>query len=366
MTRLVHVVANREQDFARLENYHHDISDYADNAQLLWPRAVEVQPTARCHRVCSFCSHIIRNKSGRFFDLRKMQNLLRELLDCEISTLAISGGGEPLYWGWENIIPTLRLARQFPEVSLTSSCDQFWRTETNDLHPMTSEVLSLLDRIYVNVPAVGEEEWSNLVKKGNSWEETERMLRAIVRLREQTPQISCMYLAVVVLSQSNLDGLHEIDRTLTDIGFDGIYYKEFKNFEHRNIKRLALEKGRLMAKLDEACAAGASPSMAAFRHLISEESFGKGVPCWANRVSASAVIDPAGEVYPCTPTVGLPQYSIGNIHDMSFKDLWHTERRKALVASLDQRSINMRCPAECREHAFNRVADSAMTKRVLE
>lgn len=327
---------------------------------VLSPLCVEIQPTAHCHRTCSFCSHIIRNRRGGSLAEADVYGLLDQLRDMRTPRVAFSGGGEPLFWKQGDIIAALAYAGRFFDVSLTTSGDQLLDAETRQLGPGAAQVLLSCSAIYVNVPAVTEPSFAKQVRGPSGWNHTSRMLREMVALRDSDPgRFGCSIVGVVVLSAFNVSQVGEIDRVLMDHGLDAIYYKQWKNFEKRNVKKVKLADEVLLEGLEAIHEEDRSPDLARFiddlRHPDVETH-----PCWVNRLGYDAVVDPDGEVYLCTPTVGKPEHSIGNLDDGPFAQIWASARRSRRLRTLDAMSASGACPSECRHHPDNAQLDRAI------
>lgn len=350
----------------RLEAFKRRLMAGADNCgrngheDHLWPVAVEIQPTARCHRTCSFCSHIVRNKVGSQLDVELVLALLDELESLGVRRIALSGGGEPLYWGVPELTRVARRASSFASVSLTSSGDQFWDREGRRLVPDIASILEPYRDVYLNTPDVEASFWAKQVVGGNSWADVSALLQELRLFRANKASLSLRLHAVVVVTLANAARLPLIDSVLVDHGVDSIYFKEFKNFEQRKVGRLKAEASVLRRLITQVpFSRPPSESLVSFLRDLSQSDVDHH-PCWTNRLGHNAVIDPSGDVFLCTPTVGSAEHAIGNVHKSSFSAIWTAARRASILGQLDERASSGGCPAECREHAMNRRLAKAM------
>jgi len=63
-----------------------------------------------------------------------------------------------------------------------------------------------------------------------------------------------------------------------------------------------------------------------------------------------------GDVQLCSDSYGDPDYTIGNLFDSSLPEIWRSERRRAVLARIDERACwKTRCPHNSRGHHHNRV-----------
>jgi radical SAM protein with 4Fe4S-binding SPASM domain len=327
------------------------------------PYCVEIQPTAHCHRTCSFCSHIIRNRRGGTMSETEVRALLSDFQGMGVRRIAFSGGGEPLYWSGGSLVEMVQVATQFSEVSLTTSGDHLRSAELGELIPDAAVLLEHCQTMFFNVPAVDELSFAKQVRGPSGWSHTSAMLRDLVALRDSDhAKYRCELHAVVVVSAFNVEQIANIDRVLLDHGVDAIYYKQWKNFEKRNVKRVRLEDEHIVERLGAIPAAQRSADLTAF-----VESLKIQIPleqhCWSNRLGYNAVIDPDGEIYLCTPTVGKLEHSIGNLDDGGFAARWTGALRAAKLRELDQMSYTGMCPSECRHHPDNARLGKALAER---
>ncbi|MGH3358158.1 MAG: radical SAM protein [Nocardioidaceae bacterium] len=339
-----------------------DFWGVTDKGECLPPLCVEIQPTAHCHRTCSFCSHIIRNRRGGSLTEHDIHGLLDQLRDMRVPLVAFSGGGEPLHWANGDIFATIARAAESFDVSLTTSGDQLLDSTTEKLRPEAAQVLRSCSAIYLNIPAVDEQSFARQVRGPLGWHHTSRMLRDLVELRDgMTNDSHCVIVGVVVLSTFNISQVAEIDRVLSEHGVDAIYYKQWKNFEKRNVAKVKLADQTLLASLRPIRPSDRSADLARFivgLEVRDEEHH----PCWSNRLSYDAIVDPDGDVYLCTPTVGKPEHAIGNLDDGPFPDLWASARRTRRLRVLNTLSATGVCPSECRHHRDNSRLDRVIAR----
>ena len=353
----LHVVIDRKLDLDRLSSLSSVDFSAAGYFPELAPISVEIQPTANCHRVCTFCSHVARNKGGRELSEAEVAGLLEEFRQMRIGRVIFSGGGEPLHWGLDRIERSIALADRFSRVALVSSGDQLWDREAGALDPSAGRLLPHLSEMFLNIPDVDEDEWRKQVVGGNTWPEARAMLTGLVELKARRSFERLNIYAVVVVTKQNIKNIGKIDETLAAIGVDGIYYKQFKAFEQRKVDKIKADNETLRLKIDELTTPDPrSPWLQRFVKSLSVPPVAT-ARCWANRGGLFACIDPNGSVFACTPTVGDQTYAIGNIHDRRFQDVWSGRTRRTVVEELDRRAACGGCPAECREHPLNEAVE---------
>jgi len=339
--------------------------DFAGNpkpgGQPFAPLHVEIQPTANCHRTCVFCSHIKRNRHGGELHHDQVDELLGELRELGVLRVAFSGGGEPLFWKEGCLAEAVSSAADFASVDLTSSGDQLWDETQGRLAKNTAAIMRCLKVIYLNIPEVDQIGFSELVKGDGSWLRARALLEGLLELRRTDHNQKFEIHVVVVISQFNVDRVGAIDRALVDIGIDHIYYKQYKNFEGRDVSRIKAEDEQLADTLSAIPKSQRSADLDQFIESL-EATYKVGNFCWAIRLRFGAIVDPNGDIYLCTPTVGMKEFRIGNISE-GFRDVWNRINRKSSVPdALSCRSYEGGCPQECRYHLENKKIQKIMIK----
>jgi len=332
------------------------------DGHILAPVAVEIQPTAHCHRTCAFCSHIIRNRRGGELSYQDIDSLLLELTEMGVSDIAFSGGGEPLFWKAGRLVDVIDKAARFSTVTLTTSGDQFWNDERQTLDGDALTILRLCRNMYINVPAVEEASFALQVKGPSGWMHTRQVLTSLVEHNRVHSEPRCKLYGVVVVTSFNVSQIANIDSTLMSIGLDGIYYKQYKEFEGRNVAKIRLGDRTMAARLEEIPIAQRSSPLSEFIASLSIE-YSETCECWMNRTGHNAVVDPNGDIFLCTPTVGKPEHCIGNLDSGGFSACWTGELRRVALRQLSALSRGGLCPRECREHVNNRLIDQQIRQR---
>jgi MoaA/NifB/PqqE/SkfB family radical SAM enzyme len=328
------------------------------DGSVLPPRQLEIQPTSQCHRVCSFCSHIRRNQRGGELQPSIVASILREAQQLGTEVVNFSGGGEPLIWDSGDLAEAMAQAHGFAQVSLTTSGDQLWDDQRGSLSDLCLRVIRNCHDLLLNIPGTDDESLKRQVSGGPSWMRTRRLLESLLTFAANTskPRIHC----VVVITQDNVRKLAEIDQRFTDLGIESIYYKPFKVYEDRTPSRRVERDAILRALAKQLPSFGPSAGLS---RLVA--NFTQGAPspspCWVNRLGFSLIIDPLGNGYLCTPTVGDKRYAIGNVYEGGLTGLWLGAVRFNAMHELSERSLRGGCPSDCRYHSHNSLIGSAVS-----
>ncbi len=321
----------------------------ADEILKISPYRVEIQPTTFCNRMCSFCSHSVRNKTGNELQEERVTSIVDQLADMSCGHVSFSGGGEPFEWRTGDLCQVIRYTAERMDVTLTTNGDSFW--DDNQNMPQNLELAKYCSNIIINTPDVDTDRYKNIVKGKCSWEKTEKILKAFLEHIRQNQYI-CDICCVVVVSKLNFRYLDEIDKKMQEIGVNRIYYKMLKAFENNDVEELSVAAEELV-KIRKNCSKNRSIWLKNFLKSIDRIENYYCEKCWTNMMGMNAIIDPNGNVFICTPTVGIQKYILGNVNDKQFKDLWESSKRMDLINLLNRVHNKKMCPKECRMNSHN-------------
>lgn len=320
------------------------------------PNRVEIQPTTRCNRHCSFCSHSERNKSGRELSQTEVEQVINDLVKMSCRHVSFSGGGEPFSWTSGQLATAIAYANQYMDVTLTTNGDGFW-DEKNDC-PVNLGIMKNCSSLIINTPEVDDTRFREMVYGNCNWSKTRKVLTSLIAFKEKE-RCECSICCVVVVNKKNILTLSEIDRCLSELGVTRIYYKSLKHFEENNLEELATDdlsiyqlRQRLLETQDNI-----SVWLRDYLNNLDVTNASLSKHCWANMLGLSAIVDPNGDVFLCTPYVGRKDYALGNIHQTSIKDLWNSDDRYKLILRMHQEYAYGQCPQECRFRTYNELIE---------
>ena len=319
------------------------------------PYRVEIQPTTRCNRNCSFCSHAIRNQRGTEIDYKTVCSVIDELFALGCRKVSFSGGGEPFAWRKGDLVSAISYAHaKNMEVTLTTNGDSFWNSAKGAI--TNTELLEWCSSIIINTPAVTDELFDELAGTKAGWSRIRKVLLNLTALKKQAGS-NCNICCVVVVSRQNMKSLNEIDSRVSALGVSQIYYKLVKDFESNNLAAIAVEEAEI-SRLKRTVSKDGSIWLSQFLDSLVVRTLPEACRCWSNDMGMNAIVDPGADVYICTPYVGKRPFSIGNIHsDGGFAKVWKGDKRFVVIETLNKRYTERKCPKECRLMAHNILVD---------
>ena len=320
----------------------------------IFPYRVEIQPTTFCNRACDFCSHSIRNQTGNELP----ENKVKELIDCLVmhscNHISFSGGGEPFEWRNGDICKAIQYASQQMDVTITTNGDGFWNNQTESAQNLS--ITQYCSNIIINTPEVDDERYKKFVKGKSSWSKTKKIIISLLDYIKQNA-CKCEICCVVVVSKLNYQFLADIDKELQGIGVNKIYYKMIKTFEDNGMYKLANSVEEFV-DLRKRIGKGISFWLRDFFESVDIVEGYYSQKCWSNEMGMNAIIDPNGNVYICTPTVGLLKYALGNVFESDFAELWQSKKRLDLIERLNRVHSIKKCPKECRLNSHNAMIEN--------
>lgn len=317
---------------------------YLNGERNFFPWSVEIHPTSKCNYECSYCAYSVRNTSNSSIPPDALKALWDVLTINETKGVFFSGGGEPLlYTGLSDHVDYLD--RAGIKVSLLTNGSLV----ANEKY---SQMLSSLDYIAISIPSLNEEEFKKMTGRNMSAQliDLPHLIRAN---RRKVPIVGSR----LVLCQENYKSAIETILKLKSSSYDYCIVKAPKDPEGRG---LALEQEWLdflkeeYSKNQEELSEDFTNIKALLEGPVKARP--EGETCWAIEYGINCFIHTDGSVYLCLCDMGKKEFSIGNIKEENFDDIWRGHRRTEVVQQMNKRYQSMGCSG-CRNVAYNNVIE---------
>ncbi|MFZ5933003.1 MAG: radical SAM protein [Patescibacteria group bacterium] len=344
----------------------------AENEPLPSPWTVEIEPTLICDARCHFCSykptlsshkeqlrssHVdgIPIENGLSRDI--VMNLLRELKRSGTTRgIFWSGGGEPLLWPY--IVEETLEAAAFADVSI--------QTNGINLDKFTEkpEYLASVRLLTVSVVAHNQ----NLHREVAGVRSFERLIENIKRaigLRNRFG-MGLVIGSKVLVSQRNYHYLPEIVKYYREyIGTDIVGIRLVQDYNYggegpreESVELTQEQKKELLSILQNV--ATNDPALAEFQKILTLQ-MRKPVPssrCFNAIDGHFACVDPQGNVFLGNPEIGNPQFSIGNLYQKNWSEIWGSKYHHKVALLMDKLQQKGDCSSElCRHVRANHGVD---------
>lgn len=308
------------------------LKDWADGVQAP-PFALELQPTDACTLACSYCSYSVRRGKGRAWPRSLFERVCDDVIAMKVPVVYLSGGGEPTL---SSYLPTAA------ERLHAAGCALGLNTNGQD-GDVVEAVAGCLGYVLVHVADPDPTRYRNLMGEDNAG-----VLDLPHRLRRAGHKDLVIGARVVVVDQT-LSHLTWIAEQLSDLGFTYVNFTLARDFEDRGIGLDVAASMDALGKLIE------HPLFkAGFAEIgwPTTTAYTPAKACWSTEMGLGAAIGPSGDVYLCVPDIGFPEFSVGNIREAPFSEIWNSARRLEMVERLSHRYASGGC-ANCRFIACN-------------
>lgn len=320
------------------------------------PLYVRIKPTNVCNQNCWYCVYandaVIDNRSvnrREFIPWNKMQQILNDLSDMGTKAVTFSGGGEPLCYPY--IYQTLQLVQDKGIEYAMISNGQALDTKARD-------ALRNAKWIRISLDSVNRE----MYQKMRGVDTFQEVIDNISKFASEKDS-ECVLGVNCVVTKDNYKNIYEMCRLLSSIGVDNVkfsplmvkgaipeYHMEIRNQVEEQIK---------MAEADF--------QSNAFRIVDKytndesmDENFVKCAKCHIKEIFT--VIGADCKVYYCHQRAYTERGTVGDLAEMSFKELWFSEETtKKFREMKPEEECNFRCAFEERNQLLESLVN--MDKR---
>lgn len=335
------------------------------------PHTLEIEPTLLCNARCHFCSYEadieLFKKEQRALPLASPQkrnfglplDKVLHVLDCveEAGTTEgtfWSGGGDPLVW--PSINRAVKYAAKSGQVSLQTNgirLDKLLNPEDlSDIRLLTVSVYAADALLHKQVSGV------------NTFDRVVGNLRDAVATRDREG-INSTITAKVLVDAYNYKQLPGIVRFYRELGVDSVGIRAVQDYNYggEGQRPLSVElskeqKDHTIRVIEEN--SYKDVALRAFASTLKNTL--RRPPTTSNCFNAIdghfACIDARGEVYIGNPEIGNPDFSIGNILEDDWTDIWNGDRHLEVIDKMNKMQQQDQCASElCRHVRANRGID---------
>ena len=265
----------------------------------------------------------------------------------------LSGGGEPTtYKGWE--VYAEKILEYGMEVALI--------TNSIAIQERHYQTLKKFNYIAVSVYSTKEEQYKKIV--GSNFFSKQFALPKKLKNSDDKVIIG----ARCVINSVNYEDIFNIYEKAMQEAFDYIIFIPAVDYEKRKIDLTDKEKESVMQQIDERL----GDIDVRKTNLINIKNNGighygkhylpqlrKNFICSAIMMRSNVFINYDGEVYLCQPLIGQKEYSIGNLNQARFSELWNSDRHCEVIGRLNQKFAKG-CCENCRAISYNLSIDNLL------
>lgn len=275
--------------------------------------------------------------------------IMRTVADIKnmgVKAAYISGGGEPT---------TLRGWEYYAEELVNGGIEVALITNSIAIKPEHYELLRRFNYIAVSVYSTDEDQYKKIVGSNHFVRQFE------LPKKVKTSSSNLIVGARCVINGINYQKIFDVYKKAMDEGFDYIIFIPAVDYERRRIDLTEEQKESVLEQIQR----GVDEINPSTTNLLNVQknkighyskeylpNLQKNFICSAIEIRSNAFINYDGEVYLCQPLIGQSEYSLGNINETSFAQLWNGHRHKELIKRLNDKFAKGKCE-NCRAIAYN-------------
>ena len=369
---------NDTYDFGSRAVMVHEIKNslnLAETEPLPSPWTVEIEPTLLCNARCHFCSYeqdieafkqerMALPMANRSFGLSK-ETVFSVLDDLEEAgtTKGIfwSGGGDPLMW--PHIVDAIKYAGKFAQNSLQTNAIGMGKLLKD------TEAMRSIDLLTVSVYA-DSADLHREIAGVNSFEKVVENMRRTVAMRDQEG-LDMTISAKVMVDANNYHRLPQIVAFYRALGVNAVGLREVQDYNYggegqRPVSvELNEDQKREAARIIKE-SSFKDPSLNAFARAMTRQQSKPRITshCFNATDGHFACIDARGSVFTGNPEIGDERFSIGNVHEQQWREIWKGERHMQVVRDMDSaQKLGICASALCRHVRANVGVDDALASQ---
>jgi radical SAM protein with 4Fe4S-binding SPASM domain len=304
---------------------------------------VEIGPINLCNHNCSYCSLDWIKRDGSNIEKKAMFNALEDMAKMGVPAVYFAGEGEPL------------LHKDTPEfIKRSNELGMGVSLSTNGsllTEKVSKEILPYLSWIRIGIDAATPETYSIVHgTRKSDFQKTMNNLITAARIKKENNYKVDIGVQSLILSENASETVN-LTKLIKWTGVDNLQIKPFAqhpfarergtftNYDSSNLKKEVekFEDENFKVVYREETIKRVTNPAAKYKECL-------GLSFWT-------LIDAKGNVIPCNPFYDKPEFSFGNIHKQSFKEIWEGDKRKKVMKSLKRDECK---EYRCRPDIFNR------------
>lgn len=312
--------------FFKIFNHFHRFAGIINN-EVVYPVTVEIDPTNVCNFKCIFCNDQ-KKVDKTSFRIDVLFNLIDQLKACDVKSIVIKGGGEPLlYPQIEPLLYTLKEA----------NCMTGMITNGSILYKYIDAVGNCLDWIRISLDAFSG--YTHQIVHGQYTVDINKIFDSIEELIKKYPDV--MVGANYVVNNHNYREILPLIVKLEKIGVKSINIRPPFLFEGEIKEEVWKELDMIINKSDSISQNIVVASQYKYRDRDTYYTNKKWDKCRATPLIGSIGAD--GNVYVCCALKGFKEFSFGNLNEESFINIWHGEKRQQVMGMIGNETCQKYC-----------------------
>ena len=309
-----------------------------------YPITVELDMTNRCNHRCPQCVvnyFRVADNSSLSRDLAR--SIILQLARNKIRGLIFTGGGEPLCNPYT--LETVELAK-------SKELDLGFITNGSLFNEKSARtILKNCTWVRISLDAASQEVFRiTHGLDGNEFAKMVYKIDLLVRTKKKLKSNCIIGIGFLTCDRSVSD-MVRVTRLTKKLGVD---YLQFRPMQIHNGGKFEYHWTEVEDKITECLKySGDGFQVLYSKHkyeMAKDAQYGRYYhKCYGQQFAT--VIAATAKMYICCHTRGYEKYCIGDLHKKTFKEIWNSRRRKAVVERIDFRD----CIPLCRDNTFNQI-----------
>lgn len=308
------------------------------------PVYAEISPTSLCNHRCLMCGYEHMGHKNVSLEYGKMMELVDDLHRSGIKSIVFAGDGEPLLN--KATIPSIQKAMHL-DIDCGLSTNGFLidvekaASLSESLRWIRFSINGGNRKTYALVHKTSEEAFDVVINN----------LRMLAKLKSSGGHGVTLGVQCVLLPE-NLESIPALAAIAKETGADYFVVKPFYPVEMISYKPDTICNKDVEALRLKLNAMSSDDFSADLRLEELKSNSGKRAYTKCYGIDFIAIIASNGDLYSCLPHIGDERFKFGNLHENSFLEIWHGERKKSVMEFIDTIDKNS-CQPNCRNHRIN-------------
>jgi len=308
-----------------------------------YPLYMEISPVGSCNHRCLFCAYDYIGYPNRKLEKKRFLEFLQEVRSTGVKSMLYAGEGEPLMHPDidDFIIKTKELDI---DVSMFTNGELL-------IKRLSDKAIGSFTFLRFSVNGGDDKTYKKIHKKDKFNEVIENII--YVKKLKRDNKLDTTIGVQFVLLPENIDSIENLIKILKEIEIDYISIKPFvlqnENQFYRN-KGFDIDLYSYFNELENY----SNEKFKVIARVNAFKKYGKREYKHCYGCNFITVLDSGGNLISCLPYLGKEEYMYGNIYKNSFKEIWHSDKRKQVKDLLENKlDVQKVCPPNCRPNAIN-------------
>lgn len=337
----------------------HYIKRENESYENLAPVSVEFHWCSTCNYNCIHCSYAQRRKSNKCLTQEVTAKTIDDLIKLGTKAIYFSGGGEPT---------TFKNWGSYAKKVVDSGIEAALITNSIMLKESDYEMLREFNYIAVSVYSTDEGQYKKIT--GSNCFEKQFLLPKLLKADGSDLIVG----ARCVIDSINYKNIFKIYEKAIKEGFDYIIFIPAVDYEKNQIDLTEEQKHCVLEQIEN----GLEKINPANTNLLNIKKNGirhykktylddikNCTGCDSIKIRTNAFINYDGNVYLCQPLIGCDEYSIGNLNEQDFANIWNSKKHFQVIEKLNERFSKGDCE-NCRAIGYNIKINDYLNKKEIE